>query len=308
MASLYRRLLDEQFLLVHDPSVDVDLAGRLVAGGLAVRRSDMIVPVDAATAVRGAITAAHERLAEEVAAMVAVAAVAALVYRPGEDRPGNGAPERPPVQVSTDPRRNRLVSGQPRTTARDEILTLVTAGGPPWAQNGATVAESEVAARTVIESGVLAQAGTGHTLHAAAQAGEAVRMHARLPVGAGNSAGPVPWYSVSCLDPVYVMDLNTFRDRVVELERVHPQNAAVGHASDIAQVTGVTGSALRRGGSARMEGSATVTTVMSSRSLTVATETASSVHHLRSMAARLAGHISHVASVICMGPDREAEM
>jgi hypothetical protein len=36
------------------------------------------------------------------------------------------------------------------------------------------------------------------------------------------------------------MDLSTFRDRVLELERVHPQNAAVGHASDNAQVKGLT--------------------------------------------------------------------
>src|SRR5262249_30781930 len=58
--------------------------------------------------------------------------------------------------------------------------------------------------------------------------------------------------------------------------------------------------------SSRIEGSATFTTVMSSRSITVATETANKVHHFRAISPSFGRHIGRISFVNCYdGYERE---
>jgi DNA-binding CsgD family transcriptional regulator len=85
--------------------------------------------------------------------------------------------------VLTDPQRDGMLWGQPRRRAREEVLTLHTRSGPPWAERGVNpLAPAGLSARTILEAGVLALPGTQEALRVAAAHHETVRVKAWLPL------------------------------------------------------------------------------------------------------------------------------
>jgi DNA-binding CsgD family transcriptional regulator len=178
-AAVYRRLLDAHVLRL-DELATTSGVDELVRLGVVMRRPDRIMLVDPATAIRQAVTAAHERFSQEVDALVALVSE---IYHHDQRVPSWAGSAEAPFTLLSDPQRNCLLTGQLRLNAQQEVRTFFTAGQPAWAKHGVNpITPHPVTVRTVVETGVLAQPGSQETLQKAVERGEAVRAVAQLPL------------------------------------------------------------------------------------------------------------------------------